>query len=128
MVTGGAAAGLVEEGLAAYRSGDYAAAALLWRPLAEQGYADAQYNLGCMYREGQGVLQDNAEAVKWFFFAAEQGLAAAQFNLGLRYAFGEGVPQDYVLAHMWSISQPRGIQRRRSVIAWLEIVIALRQK
>ena len=35
-----------------------------------------------MYRNGQGVTQDNAEAVKWYRKAAEQGYAAAQFNLG----------------------------------------------
>jgi TPR repeat protein len=48
-----------------------------WTPLAEQGDADAQYNLGMSYRDGQGVLQDYKAAVRWFRLAAEQGLAAA---------------------------------------------------
>ncbi len=46
MLTGGAAAGPLEEGFAAYDRGDYATALRLFRPLAEQGDADAQYNLG----------------------------------------------------------------------------------
>ncbi len=70
---------------------------------AEQGYAQAQSNLGFMYDKRQGVPQDYAEALKWFRKAAEQGLAEAQINLGVMYAEGEGVPQDYVLAHMWFI-------------------------
>ncbi len=43
---------------------DYAAALKEWRPLAEQGHAKAQYNLGVMYDDGEGVAQDYAEAVK----------------------------------------------------------------
>ncbi len=100
MLTGGAAAGPYEDGLAAAKRGDYATALRLWRPLAEQGYANAQFNLGFMFRNGQGVPQDYAEAVKWYRLAAEQGYANAQFNLGLMYADGQGVPQDYVQAHM----------------------------
>jgi len=100
MLTGGAAAGPFEEGVAAHDRGDYATAVRLWRPLAEQGNADAQFNLGVGYKKGEGVPQDYAEAVKWYRLAAEQG-AKAQFNLGVGYYKGEGVPQNYVQAHMW---------------------------
>ena len=48
------------------------------RKAAEQGNADAQFNLGLMYFEGEEVSQDDAEAVEWWRKAAEQGLAAAQ--------------------------------------------------
>ena len=48
--------------------------------LAEQGNADAQYNLGVMYYNGRGVRQDYAEAVKWYRQAAEQGYPQAQYN------------------------------------------------
>jgi TPR repeat protein len=72
MLTGGAAAGPLEDGERASRTGDYATALRLWRPLAEQDDADAQNNLGLMYRNGQGVPQDYAEAVKWYRLAAEQ--------------------------------------------------------
>ncbi|NLK41150.1 MAG: sel1 repeat family protein, partial [Planctomycetes bacterium] len=68
---------------------------------AEQGHAAAQYNLGVMYANGQGVPQDYKEAVKWFRKAAEQGDADAQFNLGLMYANGRGVPQDDKEAVKW---------------------------
>ncbi len=71
------------------------------RLLAEQGDADAQFNLGGMYAEGRGVPQDYARAVKWSRKAAEQGVAEAQFNLGKMYYIGQGVPQDYVQAHRW---------------------------
>ena len=62
---------------------------------------DAQYNLGLMYDNGEGVPQDYAEAVKWYRLAAEQGHAKAQYNLGLMYDNGEGVPQDYAEAVKW---------------------------
>jgi len=88
MLTGAAAAGPYEDGLAAYGRGDYATALRLWRPLAEQGNAGAQFNLGVMYDEGQGVPQDYAEAVKWYRLAAERGFANAQYELGVKYATG----------------------------------------
>ena len=90
-----------QDGLAAYNRGDYATALQEFKPLAEQGYANAQYNLGVMYDKGQGVPRDYAEAAKWYRKAAEQGKAKAMNNLGLMYGTGRGVPQDYVQAHMW---------------------------
>jgi TPR repeat protein len=61
------------------------------RKAAEQGFAEAQNNLGLMCVLGRGVSQDDAEAVKWFRKAAEQGYAAAQFNLGEMRRQGRGV-------------------------------------
>ena len=90
-----------DKAIAAYRAGDYAAAVQEWRPLAEQGEARAQYNLGIMYAKGRGVLQDYAEAVRWYRMAAEQGEAGAQNNLGVMYANGDGVLQDYAEAVRW---------------------------
>ena len=54
-----------------------------------------------MYRNGQGVPQDYAEAVKWWRLAADQGIAQAQGNLGVMYRRGQGVPQDYKEAVKW---------------------------
>ena len=71
------------------------------RRQAGQGDADAQSNLGLMYRDGAGVTLDYAEAVRWYRLAADQGHAAAQFNLGVMYANGRGVLRDSVLVHMW---------------------------
>ena len=71
------------------------------RALAEAGDAQARFDLGIAYDIGEGVPEDDAEAVRWFRLAADQGHARAQFNLGFMYANGAGVPQDYVLAYMW---------------------------
>jgi TPR repeat protein len=54
-----------------------------------------------MYVDGKGVVQDYAEAVKWYRLAAAQGYADAQFNLGLMYGDGLGVLKNYKKAHMW---------------------------
>ncbi len=90
-----------EAGMEAYDRGDYATALKEWRPLAEQGIARAQSNLGSMYEYGEGVPQDDKEAARWYRLAADQGYAKAQSNLGLMYEYGEGVPQDDVQARMW---------------------------
>ena len=87
--------------LEAYERGDYATALKEFRPLAEQGEAEAQHKLGGMYASGRGVPQDYAEAGKWYRRAAEQGQQGDQFMLGSMYYAGRGVPQDYVQAHMW---------------------------
>ena len=75
----------VAAGAQAYKRGDYATALREWRPLAEQGDANAQYNLGVMYRNGEGVPEDDRQAAFWYRKAAEQGDASAQNNLGLMY-------------------------------------------
>ena len=76
-------AGDLQDGLDAAVRGDYKTAYKLWLPLAEQGDADAQNNLGVMYNEGQGVPQDNKEAVKWWRLSAGQRVEQAQYNLAL---------------------------------------------
>ena len=96
-----AAAGSIEEAEFVYDRGDYTQAARLFRPLAEQGIAAAQFNLGVMYARGQGVPQDYQAALKWYRKAAEQGDASAQNNLGLMYERGRGVRIDFIRAHMW---------------------------
>ncbi len=85
----------------AYQSGDYAMALQIMRELADQGDAVAQFNLGAMYRKGEGVPQDYAAAVEWYRKAADQGNVAAQHNLGNLYHFGNGVAQDYSAALRW---------------------------
>ena len=89
------------KGLTAAQSGDFATALKEWKPLAGQGDADAQTNLGLMYQNGWGVPQDDKEAVYWYKLAAEQGDAKAQYNLGVMYDVGEGVPQDDKEAVRW---------------------------
>lgn len=83
-----------EKGLAAYERGDYAIAFKEWKVTAEQGDPKSQYNLALMYDNGDGVMRNNAEAVKWYRKLAEQGLAAGQNGLGTMYTEGRGVPKD----------------------------------
>lgn len=119
-----------DKGEAAYQAGDYATALQELGPLAEQGNAEAQFTLGFMYQFGAGVLQDHAEAAKWYKQASLQGMAKASENLGFMHSGteriqwhklavkqgskissvflgrsylgdGTGVLQDYVSAHMW---------------------------
>lgn len=76
--------------------------AMKWfRLAANQGHAEAQYNLGVMYDTGDGVPQSFKEAVKWYRRAADRGYAKAQFNLGSMYIDGLGVAQSYKTAKKW---------------------------
>ena len=92
-----------ERAATAHRQGDYQTAARLWRPLAEQGLVNAQFNLGQMYRAGDGGAQDYAEAHKWYRKAAVQGDKESQFHLGSMYLNGEGVAKDEKEAHRWFV-------------------------
>jgi hypothetical protein len=94
-------AGAVEDGLAAYKRGDYRTAVAIWTIAANKGDAEAQNDLGLLYGNGQGVAQDYNQAVSWYRKAAEKGYAEAQNNLGLTYAKGRGVPQDNKQAVSW---------------------------
>jgi uncharacterized protein len=88
-------------GMDAYTRADYATALREWRPLAEQGDANAQYYIGVLYDFRKGVPQDFSLAREWYEKAAAKGHAGAQNNLGGLYEFGHGVPQNDVLAYMW---------------------------
>ena len=99
--TGMAVAADFSKGLQAAQSGDFKTALAVWTPLAEQGNAMAQFNLGHMYANGYGVPENDKTAVKWFTKAAEQGLAEGQFNLGAMYDFGDGVPENDKTAVKW---------------------------
>ena len=98
---GVARAGPLEDAQGADQKGDYATEMQILRPLAEQGNALAQLGLGVMYANGQGVPQDDAQAVVWYRKAAEQGDADAQTIVALMYVNGHGVSQDYAQALIW---------------------------
>lgn len=72
------------------------------RKLAEAGDPDAQWQMGALYHNGIGVLQDDTQAVQWYLRAAEQGHVAAQATLGAYYWAGRGVPPDLARAYFWS--------------------------
>ncbi len=71
------------------------------RAAAESGDAEAQVILGRMYFDGNGVPQDDVEAVRWFRLAAEQGSQDGQFNLSFMYEYGRGVALDLAEAVHW---------------------------
>ena len=97
------------KGLEAAQAGDFATALKEWQPLAEQGDALAQGNLGIMYQNGDGVPKDATQAVKWFRLSPEQGHANAQYNLGTKYDQGNGVFKDYAeAAKWWRLSAEQG--------------------
>ncbi len=72
-----------------------------YRKAAEQGDPEAQFNLGVMYYEGEGMPQSDVKAARWYRKAAEQGHAIAQFRLGYMYFYGRGVPEDHIKAYAW---------------------------
>lgn len=79
----GAAGADVQKGVDAWQAGNFTAAVAEFRPLANQGNADAQFNMGQAYRLGRGVTADLKIAQSWFQKAAAQGHVQAQANLGL---------------------------------------------
>jgi hypothetical protein len=90
------------DGVVAYLMGDYQTAYNTMRSLAEtanHGYA--QYYLGMMYLNGQGVKQSYEDAGTWFRKAAEHSIPQAQYKLGMLYFNGQGVPRDYEYAYAW---------------------------
>jgi GAF domain/Sel1 repeat/PilZ domain len=72
------------------------------RSAAGQGDADAQWQMGVRYHNGEGVPRDDTQAMQWFLRAAEQGHVIAQATLGAYYWAGRGVPQDLSKAYFWS--------------------------
>ena len=101
-----------QKGVTAAKSGDFATALREWTPLAKQGDANAQFNLGLMYDNGTGVLQDYKTAVKWYRLAAKQGNAFAQYRLkGLQKEIAKSKNTPPIATAKKS---PRRTPRRRS--------------
>lgn len=71
------------------------------RRSAEQGNAEAQFYMGCVYANGDGVPKDDAQALLWYRKAAAQKHSGAQNNLGWMYDQGRGVPKDSAEAANW---------------------------
>jgi hypothetical protein len=88
-------------GILKYVSRDYAAAYDEFKPLADQGDRSAQYYMGQMYRNGQGVEQNFKEAFKWYRLAAEQGEVRSQHIVAQLYHRGVGVIQNHREAVKW---------------------------
>ncbi len=88
-------------GHSAFEQGDYVMALKEWKPTAESGDSQAQFNLGVMYDFGFRVVEDDVSAARWYRKAAEQGHPDAQFNLGSLYDVGSGVAVDKVKSQKW---------------------------
>ncbi len=88
--------------------------------MAEQGNPEAQFLLGTLYRSGDGVLQNDKQAVDWFQRAADQGYVRALSALGSSYWSGRGVPQDYARAYFWyELALAEGDQNSKSLLEGL---------
>jgi TPR repeat protein/uncharacterized membrane protein YhaH (DUF805 family) len=91
----------IQQAKAAYERGNIAESIRLSRLLAEQGNADAQYDIGQFYYFGEGVTKDYSEAIKWYRLAAAQGHTGAETNLGVMYEKGLVVTQNYAESLKW---------------------------
>jgi uncharacterized protein len=97
------AASSLRAGLSAIEKQDYARAAAILGPLAQNGNPDAQAYMGYLYEIGRGEPQDFTQAALWYRRAAEQGQSWAQFQLAMLYDKGHGVPVDVVESEKWLI-------------------------
>jgi uncharacterized protein len=84
-----------------HKSGDTTSAVSIWKKWAQQGNADAAYNLALIHQHADGVRYDPVDAARWYQQAAEQGDKVSQIQLGLMYQNGEGMPADQAKAHEW---------------------------
>ncbi len=98
---------MFEAGLEAAQTGKYQLALRTLTPLAENGSARAQMNLGLIYLKGDGVKKDPKVAFSWYLKAAEQGIMEGQFRVGQMYQDGEGVEQNPVEALKWFLSSAK---------------------
>lgn len=106
----------IDDAMRAYNERDHATL----RSLAAQGNSMAQYNLGFMYSNGEGVTKNDAKAARWYRLAAEQGNVPAQYNLGMMYYSGVGVLQNYIEAARWlRMSAEQGVAAAQGMLGWM---------
>ena len=99
---------------------DYSEAYRLFLLAANLGHIIAEFMLGVMYKEGEGVPRDAVESVKWYRLSANQGNADAQCCIGYAYRYGQGVEQDYEVAVKWyRLSAEQGDATVACVISFL---------
>jgi hypothetical protein len=106
-----------ELGMRALEKGNYAEAYCHWKPLAEQGNAEAQYHMGWLYANGNGLAVDPERALAWWTRAARQGFGDAEFAVGLAYTTGDGIERDLDEAVIWYLAAARrGNQDARDIL------------
>jgi TPR repeat protein len=109
-----------DEALNAYTAGDFTTALKAMARLGQAGDIRAQYMMGRMYSEGEGVERDDALAARWYRVAAERGDVVSQLSLGTLYVNGRGVPADFVAAYKWLTLVARS-GRRTTISQALEV-------
>lgn len=108
-------AGEIDKAVNSYKAGNYKQALTQLQPLAHQGNATAQYYLGIMYANGQGVGNDHKVSAQWVKRAAKQGHAQAQYFLSVLYTAGLGVPKDQAKATVWYQKFKKNPRRKDSL-------------
>lgn len=92
--------------------------------LANYGIANAQYNLGLMYKKGEGTPKNDAEAIKWFGRAAREGIAEAQYNLGYIHFHAEGVRENLIKSYAWlSMAKNGDHEYSESILELVELLM-----
>ncbi len=110
----------MREGIEAYKRGDYGTALKSWLPLAEQGNANALFNVAQLYRSGKGVEKDIPTAERFYIEAAERGHVAAQGNLGTLYYFAfPDSPRIADAMKWWTEAATRGDARSQHMLGVL---------
>lgn len=89
------------EAYAEYKMGHYDTARTIWEELAAKGNTTAMINLANLFQQGQGVTEDQKQAMKLVQQAAELGDARAQYELGIAYEKGDVIGRDIDKASMW---------------------------
>ena len=84
-----------------YNKGDYKQAIEMYTKAAEYGHAEAIFNIGYCFTNGQGVEKDIVEGTKLCRESAERGYIHAQYCMGYYYEIGSGVTKDMVEAARW---------------------------
>lgn len=98
----------LQQGVDAVHRGDFGEAYWRWRPLAEQGNAEAQFQLGWLYANGQGLRQNLATAADWWQRAAHAGHPDAVLAMAQAYRNGRGRKKDATEAVYWMLVAARG--------------------
>jgi hypothetical protein len=107
-------------GLVAYENKDFETAAREWMPLADAGHIHALYNLGWMYKKGEGVVRSDKIAIKLLELSAMQGHAGAQSVLGYIYYYGEGTTRNQMVGARWfTLAAKQGNLRARSELEYM---------
>lgn len=108
---------------------DYYEASDVCKTLAQKGNSNAQFALGVMYYQGNGMMSDLAKAQKWIRKSAQQNHRQGQYNLGIMLANGQGGSADLVEAYAWlKISADNGYSAAADSVPQIEAELSSSEK